>query len=408
MKKIITLLPLLALLALIGLGQPAPQSITLTAPPPPALNQLNLTVVGGLGNATYYYYIIVHYPIGAVPSNSFIIVNAPATLTNTNYVQLNWNPIAGASTYDIVRSKTTSNIFTKGSSGSCTACVVVQGLTTTSYNDSIVPTLPYTLNAPVAASVQFSLDNISHSTPYLTLNSVAGPTATFNIQIPVVCVSGCSGGGGTPGGSNNDIQVNSSGSFAGGRCTMDSSQNIVCTGQYTGTAFIGSDTLHSAILYLQGKTSGGVALGVDDIAGTAITYVLPSTNGTAGQVLSDNGAISCPTFAGTTPGTCHQLVWVNAPITIAGGTAVLGTGSISSATCATVVTVSATGVATTDVISVGFNSDPTGMTGYVPLTSGMLTIIPYPTANNVNFKVCNNTTSSITPGVITLNFKVWR
>jgi hypothetical protein len=38
----------------------------------------------------------------------------------------------------------------------------------------------------------------------------------------------------------------------------------------------------------------------------------------------------------------------------------------------------------------------------------MLTIIAYPTANNVNFKVCNNTSGSVTPGAITLNWRVTR
>jgi hypothetical protein len=95
-------------------------------------------------------------------------------------------------------------------------------------------------------------------------------------------------------------------------------------------------------------------------------------------------------------------------ITIASGTATLGTSAISSATCATAVTVSATGVATTDTITTGFNGDPTAVTGYIPSTSGMLAIIAYPTANNVNFKVCNNTASSITPGAITLNWRVVR
>jgi hypothetical protein len=93
---------------------------------------------------------------------------------------------------------------------------------------------------------------------------------------------------------------------------------------------------------------------------------------------------------------------------IASGTAAMGTSAISSATCATVVTVAATGTATTDVVSASFNGDPTAVTGYVPLTSGMLTIIAYPSTDNVNFKVCNNTGSSITPGAITLNWAVWR
>jgi hypothetical protein len=70
--------------------------------------------------------------------------------------------------------------------------------------------------------------------------------------------------------------------------------------------------------------------------------------------------------------------------------------------------VSATGVATTDTLTTGFNGDPTAVTGYIPSTSGMLSIIAYPTANNVNFKVCNNTASSITPGAITLNWRVVR
>lgn len=93
---------------------------------------------------------------------------------------------------------------------------------------------------------------------------------------------------------------------------------------------------------------------------------------------------------------------------IASGTAAMGTSAIASATCATVVTVSATGVATTDVISGNPNGDPTGITGYGPSASGSLYIWKYPTTNNVNFKVCNNTSGSITPGALTLNWSVSR
>lgn len=96
------------------------------------------------------------------------------------------------------------------------------------------------------------------------------------------------------------------------------------------------------------------------------------------------------------------------PLRIAQGTSALGTGAISSATCATVVTTTATGTATTDVVNWGFNGDPTGVTGYAPATAGMLIIVAYPSSGNVNFKVCNNTTSSITPGAITLNWIVVR
>lgn len=90
---------------------------------------------------------------------------------------------------------------------------------------------------------------------------------------------------------------------------------------------------------------------------------------------------------------------------IACGTVALSTGAISSATCTSAQTVSAPGLVTTDVVIASFNGDPTAVTGYVPLTSGMLTIIVYPTANNFAVKTCNNTTGSVTPGAITLNWR---
>lgn len=94
--------------------------------------------------------------------------------------------------------------------------------------------------------------------------------------------------------------------------------------------------------------------------------------------------------------------------TVVSGTSALGTSAISSGACASVVTTAATGAATTDTVLASFNGDPTGVTGYAPTTNGMLTIIGYPSANNVNFKVCNNTSASVTPGAITLNWRILR
>jgi len=55
------------------------------------------------------------------------------------------------------------------------------------------------------------------------------------------------------------------------------------------------------------------------------------------------------------------------------------------------------GALPTDVLLASFNGDPTAATGYIPSTSGMLTIIAYPTAGTASFKVCNNTLSAIAP-----------
>jgi len=94
--------------------------------------------------------------------------------------------------------------------------------------------------------------------------------------------------------------------------------------------------------------------------------------------------------------------------TIASGTSALGTSSISSGACATVVTTSATGTLTTDIIDWVPNGSIKAVTGYVPSTSGGLSIMAYPTANNVNFDVCNWSSGSITPGAVTLNWRVVR
>lgn len=94
--------------------------------------------------------------------------------------------------------------------------------------------------------------------------------------------------------------------------------------------------------------------------------------------------------------------------TIASGALALATSAIGSATCSSAQTATATGATTSDAIQATFSGDPTAVTGYIPSTAGMLTIIGYPTANTVNFKVCNNTVGSITPGAVTVNWRVVR
>jgi hypothetical protein len=156
-------------------------------------------------------------------------------------------------------------------------------------------------------------------------------------------------------------------------------------------------------------TTGSVCTGyqaslTNPVTGTGVNTHLTAWTGT-GTVGDTNYILSGATAART-----YTLPDANATVTttVASGTSALGTSAIASGACATVVTTSATGVATTDVITAGFNGDPTGVTGYAPSANGMLTIIGYPSANNVNWKVCNNTAASITPGSITLNWRVVR
>lgn len=162
--------------------------------------------------------------------------------------------------------------------------------------------------------------------------------------------------------------------------------------------------------------------------GTGVVTALGVNVGTAGAFVVNGGALGTPSSGTLTSATGLPIstgvsglgtgVATAAAINtgssgalgvlIARGTSALGTGAISSGTCATVVTTAATNTATTDVVTASFNGDPSAVTGYIPTTSGMLTILVYPTTNNVNFKVCNNTASSVTPGAITLNWRVAR
>jgi hypothetical protein len=136
-------------------------------------------------------------------------------------------------------------------------------------------------------------------------------------------------------------------------------------------------------------------------------------NATA-HTFTPNGQPSLPlsvanggTGAGSAaPGTANNIGAVGL---VATGTIALNTTAVSSGTCGSAQTAAATGALPTDELSASFSADPTATTGYIPSTSGMLTIIFYLTSNTANFKVCNNTTSSITPGgTVTLNWKVLR
>lgn len=178
---------------------------------------------------------------------------------------------------------------------------------------------------------------------------------------------------------------------------------------------------------LTSATGLPISTGVSGL-GTGVATALGVNVGTAGSPVVNGGALGTPSSGTLTSATGLPIstgvsglgtgVAAAAAINtgssgalgvlIARGTSALGTGAITSGTCATVVTTAATNTATTDVVTASFNGDPSAVTGYIPTTAGMLTILVYPTANNVNFKVCNLTASSITPGAITLNWRVAR
>lgn len=210
-----------------------------------------------------------------------------------------------------------------------------------------------------------------------------------------------------------------------------------------GSIYLRSDGASATRVYINNNGTTGWSAIPDTAGGSLTVGTTPVGSGTTTRVLYDNAGVlgeypasgtssvcmtngctmSNPSLLGSSTGKTTfnsqnasgtdfniAVPAVNSrlTVTIASGTKALATSAITSATCTAAQTSTATGTLTTDTIIPTFNGDPTGVTGYVPLVSGMLSIIYYPTADTVNFKVCNNTSSSITPGAITLNWTVVR
>jgi hypothetical protein len=219
-----------------------------------------------------------------------------------------------------------------------------------------------------------------------------------------------------------NIAINrSSGSLAlTGITSIDgSAANLTTARTIFGQSFNGSANIGGGTITLGGNLTTSGAYNLTLVVPATGSYTLPTAGTLIGS--ADTGTVTNTMLAGSispsrlSVGTGVASAMGNnvgsagaVDTVIATGTATLGTSAISSGTCTTVVTVAGSVIATTDVMDWGFNGDPTGVTGYAPSSNGMLTIIAYPTSGNINFKVCNNTAYSITPGAITLNWKVRR
>lgn len=225
-------------------------------------------------------------------------------------------------------------------------------------------------------------------------------------------ISGGSGGSGTVtsvgvttanGVSATGGPITGSGSFtfALGAITPTTVNNITITQPATS----------ATLTLVQGSTlATSGAFSTTFLASANSTFTLPSGSNTLVGISNTatltnktltSPTINNPTINGTSvTGTVTQ--------TIASGTLALGTGAIASAACATAVTATATGTLSTDAFMWNPNADVSGVTGYVPATTGGLTIAVWPTTDTINAKVCNWSNASITPGAVTLNWRVTR
>lgn len=143
--------------------------ITLIANAPPAVNTPSVQIVGNQGSATYVYWVVANYPVGsASPSGGGIVINAPSTLTGSNYVKVSWNTIPGVLSYDLLRTTSLTNI----PSGNCN-CAVATGLasTATPYSNTSNSLSSYTVNSVGSVKANITLLNRNHTTPRIDIDT---------------------------------------------------------------------------------------------------------------------------------------------------------------------------------------------------------------------------------------------
>jgi hypothetical protein len=147
--------------------------------------------------------------------------------------------------------------------------------------------------------------------------SLAALTAGSNITITNSSggITIASSGGGTPGGSNTQIQFNNSGSFGG-------SANFVWDGTNVQIGATG------ALRFADTDSSNYVAFKAAGTVAANVTWTLPSTDGSSGQALVTNGSgtLSWATASGSPGGSNTQLQY-NSSGSFAGASGLVTDGS---------------------------------------------------------------------------------
>lgn len=176
---VLTMLPLMAQNPV----QPQPQIVTtlsfplINPPVPPPTLTIAINGAPGPSSSTVYYWLVADFPIGnSSPSGPFQAFNVPATLSGSNYEILNWPSVAGATTYDVLKTSTPSP-----PTGAC-ACAVVVGTSALAVNDQSNSTLAYTVSTFAQTDALIQLDNEATGVPGIS-NLTARQTGAL-YQVP--------------------------------------------------------------------------------------------------------------------------------------------------------------------------------------------------------------------------------
>lgn len=258
------------------------------------------------------------------------------------------------------------------------------------------------------------------------------PTGAVYIFTDAISLGTCAGGGtarATCRWNGSAWEATGGGGSGGGSSSLpvvpfdpNTATSLPCPGT-NGAQFVASTTLTGAasIATVSCTPATGTAVVVQFVVsqgGTVYGLTLPSPFNYCDftQMGTSDTMTQSGTYDGTNylDGSCTLKAGAgNVVRTIDAGTLTLATTSISSTACQTVTpgsinSVASANVLSTDTIIITPNASIKAQTGFIPATTGGLTIAAYPTAGYVNVDVCNWSTGALTPGTVVLNWRVTR
>jgi len=163
------LVVIVAAISSIAKGQPStngPSNMSLSANPPLPVQIVSANVIGNQGHTLFAYYVIAKYNIGNAAQSKIagVIRTGPDTLSGTNYNSVTWQPVAGATGYDVIR------LHQEPFLNPCTNCLVASNTTGNTFLDQSNTTLgSYTLIAAPGAAILWNLDNSVGFRPQMQL-----------------------------------------------------------------------------------------------------------------------------------------------------------------------------------------------------------------------------------------------
>lgn len=170
-----------------------PSELQLTAEAPETA-AAQAQVIGVPGITQYFYWVVTHFPIGAVVGGPFVVRDAPNTLSAQAFVRLVWAAQPAALGYDVLR--TATKAF-PAAPGNFALAVGITALTIDDQGQALQAYNPTGLPNGAPARCRITLNNRNFDKPTIVIG--ACQVRLSNIVFPDGSEQSTAGGGGSPG-----------------------------------------------------------------------------------------------------------------------------------------------------------------------------------------------------------------